>query len=362
MADVLDKDLQYMVDRRTWQDAVKDRVIVPTGHFELDEMLFAPIGGLVLGKRYEFWGGKGSYKTGLLIELIAHCLEADPRKALLLDTEKADGKDNIHDRMVAVGIDLNRVDVFQPSSLDHVYRVGVQAAECGEYGIIGWDSYGATLPKPSTPADVRAYEAKDYSEGKFAIAQGARANVAGIADLRDAVEANNVTLIMLNQYRFNIGIFSRAGTPGIEPGGNALRHSFNVIVQLDRRRAVYEDGDSTGTNPIGLEVRAQVHHSHLFPAPRKTGPGGMCPDLRFYFDGRPSDPTETIVSEAVRTGVIEKHGAFYTFQGEQFHGVGSLIEAVRPVRMELWNVVRSIIVDDPTDEYAKMLNGAGDDG
>jgi recombination protein RecA len=123
--------------------------------------------------------------------------------------------------------------------------------------------------------------------------------------------ASGVTLIFINQIRHKIGV--TYGSPETTTGGNALK--FYASVRLDVRRiGSLKEVDADG-NPLGNEVRVKVVKNKVAPPFREAV-------LHLYF-GYGFPEAADIFNVGVASGIIEKSGSWFNYQGERL-GQGSL--------------------------------------
>jgi recombination protein RecA len=116
------------------------------------------------------------------------------------------------------------------------------------------------------------------------------------------VHRSNTTLFFINQIRMKIGVMF--GSPETTTGGNALK--FYSSVRLDVRRA---GAIKVGEQAIGNRTRVKVVKNKLAP------PFAACEfDILF---GEGISKSGDALDLGVEANVVEKSGAWYTYNGER---------------------------------------------
>jgi recombination protein RecA len=144
-------------------------------------------------------------------------------------------------------------------------------------------------------------------------------------------------VIFINQIRMKIGVMF--GNPETTTGGNALK--FYASVRLDiRRTGAIKKGDEV----IGSETRVKVVKNKVAP-PFKTA------EFEILYGHGISREGE-IVDLGVRENIIEKSGAWYSFNGDR---IGQGKENARDFLLEH----KDIAADIEKQVRAKLLPKKG---
>ena len=142
--------------------------------------------------------------------------------------------------------------------------------------------------------------------------------------LTAAISKSQTTLIFINQIRMKIGVMF--GNPETTTGGNALK--FYASVRLDIRRI---ESIKEGQEVTGSRVRVKVVKNKMAPPFKQA-------EFDIMFAQGISKPGE-LVDLGVEKKVVEKSGAWYSYQGER---LGQGRDAVRDVLLNNQPLAREI--------------------
>ena len=258
---------------------------IPTGSLSLDVAL--GVGGMPRGRIVESYGPPGCGKTTLGLHMIK---EAQGTGGLAAYIDLEHSLDLTY--ASAIGVDVPRLLLSQPSSGNEGLKIVDELTLSGTIDIIIVDSVSALVPEDELAADIDkslpGLQARMMSQALRRLA--ARAAVSG-------------TLIyFINQLRMKIGVLF--GSPETTSGGEALK--FYSTIRLDvRRRTPIKDGEEI----LGAKTEVKVVKNKVAPPFRK------CSFDIMY--GQGIDIAGDLVDLGVDCGIIEKSGAWYSYEGER---------------------------------------------
>ncbi len=142
--------------------------------------------------------------------------------------------------------------------------------------------------------------------------------------LTAAISKSQTTLIFINQIRMKIGVMF--GNPETTTGGNALKFYSSVRLDIRRIESIKEGQEVTGSR-----VRVKVVKNKMAP-PFKQAEF----DIMF---AQGISKTGELVDLGVEKKVVEKSGAWYSYQGER---LGQGRDAVRDFLLSNQPLAREI--------------------
>ncbi|MDH3633454.1 MAG: recombinase RecA [Gammaproteobacteria bacterium] len=259
--------------------------VISTGSLSLDVAL--GIGGLPRGRVVEVYGPESSGKTTLALQVIAEC-QKNGGTAAFVDAEHALDP-TYADKL---GVNIDDLLVSQPDTGEQALEITDMLVRSGAVEVVVVDSVAALTPKAEIEGDM----------GDSHMGLQARLMSQALRKLTANIKRSNTMVIFINQIRMKIGVMF--GNPETTTGGNALK--FYASVRLDIRRiGAIKRGDEV----IGNETRVKVVKNKVAP------PFKQCEFEILYGEG--SSREGELIDLGVKHGMIEKAGAWYSYNDER---------------------------------------------
>jgi recombination protein RecA len=259
---------------------------ISTGSIALDAAL--GIGGLPRGRIVEVYGPEASGKTTIALHAIASAQKAGGTAAFI-DAEHA--LDPIY--AAKLGVDIDALLVSQPDTGEQALEITDMLIRSGSIDVIVIDSVAALVPRAEIEGEM----------GDTHVGLQARLMSQALRKLTGAISNTDTTAIFINQLREKIGVFF--GSPETTSGGKALK--FYASVRLDIRRI--ETLKDSQNNAVGNRSRVKVVKNKL-----------ASPFKQAEFDiifGEGISREGSLIDFGVEHDIVNKSGAWYTFDGEQ---------------------------------------------
>jgi recombination protein RecA len=308
------------------QDVSKDLQSVSTGSLGLD--LALGIGGLPRGRVVEIYGPESSGKTTLTLSVIAE-MQKMGGTAAFIDAEHALDPSYA----TKVGVNIDELLISQPDNGEQALEIADMLVRSGSVDVVVVDSVAALTPKAEIEGEM----------GEPQMGLQARLMSQALRKLTANIKRSNTLVIFINQIRMKIGVMF--GNPETTTGGNALK--FYASVRIDIRRiGAIKKGDEV----IGNETRAKVVKNKVAPPFRQA-----------EFDiiyGEGISREGEIIELGVAHKIIEKSGAWYSYNGERIgqgkDNVREYLRAHAEMAREIENKIREQVGVLPMSEVVAV--------
>ena len=321
--------------------------VIPSGSILLDEAL--GVGGYPRGRIIEMYGPESSGKTTLALHAVAEAQKLGGIAAFI-DAEHA--LDPVYAKNLGVNID--ELWVSQPDTGEQALEICENLVRSGAVDIIVIDSVAALVPQKEIDGEM----------GDSVMGVQARLMSQALRKLTAIVGKSKCTIVFINQIRMKIGVMF--GNPETTTGGNALKFYSSIRLEIRRIETIEGKGDE---DALGNRVRVKIVKNKVAPPFRKV-------ELDIYF-GKGVSASASLLDSAVKHGLIDKRGAWYT-RGEEKVGQGkenavNFIETNPDYRLELEHALRDklfpgqvlrtkegeVVTDAQIREYEKQMRAKG---
>lgn len=270
---------------RLGADSITEIPVISSGSIGLNVAL--GVGGYPKGRVVEIYGPESSGKTTLALNAIAESQRAGG-SAAFIDAEHALDVNYAS----KLGVKIDDLLISQPDTGEQALEIVETLVRSGALDIVVIDSVAALVPRAEIEGEM----------GDSLPGLQARLMSQALRKLTAIISKSQTIVVFINQMRMKIGVMF--GNPETTTGGNALK--FYSSVRLDIRKI---DNIKTAQEAVGSRVRVKVVKNKVAPPFKQA-------EFDIYFNEGISKIGE-IIDLGVEKGIIEKTGAWYSYNGNK---------------------------------------------
>ena len=286
--------------------------VISTGSIALDNAL--GVGGYPKGRIIEIYGPESSGKTTFALHAIAEA-QKNGGYAAFIDAEHALDPNYAK----SLGVNIEDLILSQPDSGEQALEISEALIKSGAIDIIVIDSVAALVPEAEINGEM----------GDSHVGLQARLMSQAMRKLSGIISKTKCVAIFINQIREKVGVMY--GNPETTPGGRALK--FYSTIRLDVRRG---EQLKNGSDAVGNKTVVKVVKNKVAP-PFKTA------EVEIIY-GEGISKMGELVDIAVLKGVINKAGAWFSYNGEKIgqgrENVKTFLKTNPGIYEEIFNKVK----------------------
>ena len=259
--------------------------VISSGSISLDIAL--GIGGYPKGRIIEIFGPESSGKTTFALHAIAEA-QKNGGRAAFIDAEHA--LDPVY--ASKLGVNINDLLLSQPDNGEQALEICEALVRSGAISIVVIDSVAALVPQAEIEGEM----------GDSHVGLQARLMSQALRKLSGIVNKTNTVVIFINQLREKVGIMF--GNPEVTPGGRALKFYSSIRLEIRKGEQI-----KLGSDAIGNRTNIKVVKNKMAP------PFKACSVDIVYGEG--VSLAGEIIDLGTESGILEKSGAWYSYNGEK---------------------------------------------
>ena len=288
----IEKDFGKGAVMRLGERAEQKVQVMSSGSLALD----IGAGGYPKGRIVEIYGPESSGKTTVALHAVAQA-QKDGGIAAFIDAEHA--LDPAY--AAALGVNIDELLLSQPDSGEQGLEIAGKLIDSGAVDLVVVDSVAALVPRAEIDGDI----------GDSHVGLQARMMSQAMRKLSASINKTKTIAIFINQLREKVGIMF--GNPETTPGGRALKFYSSVRLDVRGNTQIKGTGEQKDSN-IGKETKIKVVKNKVAPPFKEA--------FVEIIYGEGISRTGELVKIASDLGIIQKAGAWYSYNGEKI-GQGS---------------------------------------
>ena len=259
--------------------------VIPSGSISLD--LALGIGGYPKGRIIEIYGPESSGKTTFALHAIAEAQKLGGRVAFI------DAENSLDPQYAkSLGVNIDELLLSQPDNGEQALEICEALVRSGAISVIVIDSVAALVPQAEIEGEM----------GDTHVGLQARLMSQALRKLAGIINKTNTVAIFINQLREKVGL--AFGNPEVTPGGRALKFYSSVRLEIRRGEQI-----KLGNDIAGNKTNIKVVKNKMAP------PFKACTVDIMYGEG--VSLAGELVDLGTEIGIIEKSGAWYSYNGEK---------------------------------------------